>query len=113
MSAGTYNFTLEQGTTFIRALSLQENGTAMNLTGYSVASQMRSTHDSSTVVGTFTCSVSNATGGTISMLMSASTSGNIEEGMYVYDIEITNSGGSGCVKRILQGRVTVTPEVTR
>ena len=113
MSAGTYNFTLEQGTNFIRALSLQENGTAMNLTGYSVASQMRSTHDSSTVVGTFTCSVSNATGGTISMLMSASTSGNIEEGMYVYDVEITNSGGTGSIKRILQGTVTVTPEVTR
>ena len=113
MSAGTYNFTLEQGTTFIRALSLQENGTAMNLTGYSVASQMRSTHDSSAVVGTFTCSVANASGGTISMLMSSSTSGNIEEGIYVYDVEITNTGGTGSIKRILQGKVTVTPEVTR
>ena len=52
MAAGTYNFTIEQGTTFSRVLTLQENGSAMNLTGYSVASQMRSTHDSSsTVVG--------------------------------------------------------------
>ena len=113
MAAGTYNFTVEQGTTFIRSLSLQENGSAMNLAGYSVASQMRSTHDSSTVVGTFTCSVSNASAGQISMLMSASTSGAIEEGVYVYDIEITNSSGTGSVTRILQGKVTVTPEVTR
>jgi len=45
--------------------------------------------------------------------MSASTSGNIEEGIYVYDVEITNTGGTGSIKRILQGKVTVTPEVTR
>ena len=113
MAAGTYNFTLEQGTTFIRSLTLQENGAAMNLTGFSVASQMRSTHDSSTVVGTFACNVTNSTGGVIQMGMSASTTGAIEEGMYVYDVEITNSGGSGSIKRILQGKVTVTPEVTR
>ena len=49
MSAGTYNFTIEQGTTFSRVLTLQENGSAMNLTGYSVASQMRSTHDLSLI----------------------------------------------------------------
>ena len=113
MAAGTYNFTLEQGTTFIRSLTLQENGAAMNLTGYSVASQMRSTHDSSTVVGTFACTVSNSTGGVIQMNMTSSASGAIEEGIYVYDVEITSSGGSGTVKRILQGTVTVTPEVTR
>ena len=113
MAAGTYNFTLEQGTTFARSLTLQENGTAMNLTNYTVASQMRSTHDSSTVVGTFVCSVNNATGGIIQMGMSSSASGAIEEGIYVYDVEITSSGGGGNVKRILQGTVTVTPEVTR
>tara|TARA_R110001592_G_scaffold113215_1_gene312080 strand:+ start:464 stop:607 length:144 start_codon:yes stop_codon:yes gene_type:complete len=47
------------------------------------------------------------------MLMSASATGGIEEGIYVYDVEITNSGGGGSIKRILQGKVTVTPEVTR
>ena len=113
MAAGTYNFTLEQGTTFVRSLTLQENGAAMNLTGYSVASQMRSTHDSSTVVGTFACSLSNATGGIIQMGMASGAKTNIEEGIYVYDVEITSSSGGGTVKRILQGTVTVTPEVTR
>jgi len=113
MAAGTYNFTLEQGTTFVRSLTLQENGSAMNLTGYSVASQMRSTHDSSTVVGTFACSLSNATGGIIQMGMASGVTTNIEEGIYVYDVEITSSSGGGTVKRILQGTVTVTPEVTR
>jgi|TARA_R110001583_G_scaffold3215_1_gene21035 hypothetical protein len=111
MAAGTYNFILEQGATFTRTLTVQENGSAMNLTGYSVASKMRSTHDSGTVVGTFSCTISNASGGVIVMTMTSSTTGNIEEGMYVYDIEITSSAGT--VTRLMEGNVTVNPEVTR
>ena len=111
MSAGTYNFILEQGATFNRILTLKEDGGVMDLTGYSVASLMRSTHDSSTVVGTFTCTVSNASGGQITMAMTNSTTGAIEEGIYVYDVEITS--GAGVVTRIMEGQVTVNPEVTR
>ena len=111
MSAGTYNFTLEQGTTFSRVLTLQENGSAMNLTGYSVASQMRSTHDSSTVVATFSGSVTNASSGQITLSLTNSQTSAIEEAIYVYDVEITS--GAGAVTRILEGNITVTPEVTR
>jgi len=111
MAAGTYNFILEQGATFTRTLTVKENDSAMNLTGYSVASKMRSTHDSSTVVGTFTCTISNASGGVITMQMTNSTTAAIEEGVYVYDIEITS--GAGTVTRLMEGNVTVNPEVTR
>jgi len=111
MSAGTYNFVLEQGATFNRILTVQENGTAMNLTGYSAASKFRLTHDSSTVVGTFTCTISDAANGKITMAMTNSTSAAIEEGIYVYDLEITS--GTGTVTRLMQGEVTVNPEVTR
>ena len=111
MAAGTYNFIVEQGATFNRILTVKENDSAMNLTGYSVASKMRSTHDSSTVVGTFACSISNASSGGITMSMTSSTSSAIEEGIYVYDLEITS--GTGTVTRLLQGEVTVNPEVTR
>jgi|TARA_B100000953_G_scaffold227818_1_gene189410 hypothetical protein len=45
------------------------------------------------------------------MAMTASTTADIEEGIYVYDLEITSS--SGTVTRLLQGEVTVNPEVTR
>ena len=111
MSAGTYNFTIEQGTTFSRVLTLQENGSAMNLTGYSVASQMRSTHDSSSIVATFSGSVTNASSGQLTLSLTNSQTSAIEEAIYVYDVEITS--GAGAVTRILQGTVTVTPEVTR
>ena len=102
MAAGTYNFILEQGATFTRT---------MNLSGYSVASKMRSTHDSGTVVGTFSCTISNASGGVITVSMTSSTTSGIEEGMYVYDLEITSSAGA--VTRLMEGNVTVNPEVTR
>ena len=111
MSAGTYNFILEQGATFNRQLTVKDDGSAMNLTGYSVASKMRSTHDSSTVVGTFTCTISNASGGIITVSMPSSTTAAIEEAIYVYDLEITS--GAGIVTRLLQGQITVNPEGTR
>ena len=111
MAAGTYNFIVEQGATFTRQLTVKENNSVMDLTGYSVASKMRSTHDTSTVAGTFTCTVSNASGGIITVAMTSSVTAAIEEGIYVYDLEITS--GAGIVTRLLQGEVTVNPEVTR
>ncbi len=111
MAAGTYNFTVEQGATFTRLLTLKENDSAMNLTGSSAASQMRSTADTSTVAGTFTATVSNAGAEQITLSMTATQTGNIEEGIYVYDTEITS--GAGAITRVLQGKVTVTANVTR
>ena len=111
MAAGTYNFTIEQGATFSRLLTLKENDSVMNLTGYSAASQMRLSHDTSTVAGTITSTITNASAGQITLSMTSSATGAIEEGMYVYDIEITS--GAGSVTRILQGKVTLTPQVTR
>ena len=111
MAAGTYNFILEQGATFNRILTVKENNSAMNLTNYTVASKMRSTHDSGTVVGTFTCTISDATAGEITMQMTNSTTAAIEEGIYVYYLEITNSAGT--VTRLMEGNITVNPEVTR
>ncbi len=111
MAAGSYNFTLEQGTTFSREITVQDSGSAMNLTGYSARMQMRSTHDSSTIALTFTATISNAAQGKIQLSATASATTAVEEGIYVYDLEI-ESASSG-VTRLMEGKVTVTPEVTR
>lgn len=111
MSAGSYNFTLEQGVTLDRTVTVQENGAAMDLTGYTPRMQVRETHDSTSILLTVNCSVNNALGGVIRLEASAATTAGIEEGIYVYDLEIESSGGA--VTRLLQGNVTVTPEVTR
>ena len=45
------------------------------------------------------------------MTMTPATTGGIEEGIYKYDLEITS--GAGTITRLLEGEVTVNPEVTR
>ena len=111
MAAGKYDFTLEQGTTFSREITVQDSGSAMNLTGYTPRMQMRSTHDSSTIALTFTATVSNAAQGKISLTATDTLTSAVEEGIYVYDLEIESGGGT--VTRLMEGSVTVTPEVTR
>jgi len=112
MAAGKHNFTLEQGATFDRQITVQENNQALNLTGYTARMQMRSTHDSSTIALTFTAAVASpATQGKINLTANPTATAAVEEGIYVYDLEIESSAGN--VTRILEGQVTVTPEVTR
>ena len=112
MAAGTHNFTLEQGSTFSRQITVQENSTALNLTGYTARMQMRSTHDSSTIALTYTSTIASpASNGKINLSATATQTAAIEEGIYVYDLEIESSGGE--VTRLMEGQVTVTPEVTR
>ena len=112
MAAGKHNFTLEQGSTFDREITVQENSQALNLTGYSARMQMRSTHDSSSIALTFTAAIANpATNGKINLGATATATAAVEEGIYVYDLEIESSAGT--VTRILEGTITVTPEVTR
>ena len=111
MSAGIYNFTLNQGATFNKQMTVKENNSPLNLTGYTAAMQLRSTYDSSTVALSMTAAVVNATQGVLSISATATATAALEEGIYVYDLEISTS--AGVVTRLLQGQVTVSPEVTR
>ena len=112
MTAATYDLVIDQGSDFAIDLTITESGTAKNLTGYSGRAQMRSTHASSSATASFTVSVVNATAGTMKMEMSSSPTSGISAGRYVYDLEIHTSGDA-TVKRLIQGSVTINPEVTR
>jgi len=50
--------------------------------------------------------------GTVLLTMSSNTTANIAAGRYVYDVEITG-GEANTVTRVVEGIVTVTPNVTR
>ncbi len=86
------------------------NGQALNLTGYSVASQIRKSYQSSTVYN-FVSSVYDATTGKIRLQLSNAQSSAIPAGRWLYDVEITSP--SGTKTRVIEGIVTVTPEITR
>lgn len=104
------NLVIDQGSSFSATIDLTNvDGTVFNLTGYTVAAQMRKNYTSSTAV-TFS-STHNGVGGAITLSLLAVNTASIEPGRYLYDVEITSSGGS--VTRVVEGIVTVTPGMTR
>jgi hypothetical protein len=112
MSAGTYNLVIDQGSDFALDLVIKQAGTALNLTNYSGRAQMRTAHTSSSASATLSVTVTNASAGALKMQLAGSVSTNLAAGQYVYDLEIFTANDS-IVKRIIQGTVTLTPEVTR
>lgn len=110
MSAGTYNIKIDQGSDFSLQLTVQEDGSAKNLTGFSARAQMRPTIDSTTLTATFTCSITSAANGTLTMALGNTTTDDIDVGQYYYDLELFTSTTS---QRLIQGTATVAGEVTR
>jgi len=106
------NFTIDQGTSFKANIDVTDaDGDPLVLTGYTVAGQVRKSFASSTFTA-FTSSVSNATGGTIQIVLSPTQTGTFKAGRYVYDVEITKTS-TGEVTRVIEGQIEVTPGVTR
>lgn len=115
MTAAIYNATIDQGATFqLEVVYKDDAGTPINLTGYTAALQVRQNYYDTTALLTLTSPsngivITGATG-TIDITMTSAQTGGLDEGFYVYDLEIT-SGGT--VTRLIQGQFTVSPEVTR
>lgn len=114
INPGTYNITAYQGASFDRTFSITQSGSALNLTGYTSAMQVREAADSTATL----VSLTNGTGitlggtaGTVAIVISAAQSSAIPAGSYAYDLEI--AAGAGVVTRLLQGGFTVVGNVTR
>lgn len=104
------NIVIDQGADFSTSILLRDDsGNLLELDGYTVAAQMRKTYTSSTAV-TFTATLETATSEVILSLTNSQTSA-LTPGRYVYDVELTTP--SSTKTRLVQGIVTVTPEVTR
>ena len=115
MSATTYNTTIDQGADwYVTFVYKDSGGTAINLTGYSAALQLRDTYaDTATDLSLTSASGITITGatGTLEVRATAAQTAAILAGTYVYDLEITS--GAGVVTRLVQGRIVVSPQVTR
>jgi hypothetical protein len=106
------NLTIDQGSTFSVEIDVTDSsGDPLNLTGYTVAGQIRKTYSSSTSIN-FTASVYSAIGGTVKIELSAVTTNAMKAGRYVYDVEITQTS-SGDITRIVEGQLEVKPGVTK
>lgn len=112
MSAGTYNLVVDQGSSYALDLVIKQGGSAMDLTNYTGRAQIRTTHTATSASASFTVTKTNASGGVLKMELSPATTAALAPGQYVYDLEIYTTSDA-IVKRILQGEITLTPEVTR
>ena len=109
--ASISNIFIDQGATFTTTVTVTDsNGDAVNLSGYSVAAQIRKTFLSSSATA-FTASISNASSGEITISLTDTQTTALEAGRFVYDVLITASGGDKT--RVVEGQVTVNPSVTR
>lgn len=103
------NLVVDQGTTFTTSITFNdENGNTINFSTYSGAAQMRKHFTSSNSVS---FSVSLTSNGVVSLSLTANQTANLVAGRYVYDLEVTDS--SNQISRLIEGIVTVTPNVTR
>lgn len=103
------NLYIDQGTDFSTPIELaEEDGTPLDLTTYTGRAQMRK-HYTSSSYNSFT--VNGNANGIITISMNAATTANIAGGRYVWDLELVSAGN--VVSRIVEGIVTINPEVTR
>ena len=110
MAATYVNIDVDQGADFNITINLKDNlNNQFNLTGYTVASQMRKNYTSS-VATTFVATHDN-TGGHITLSLTNTVTALLQPGQYLYDVEITD--GTGKKKRVIEGIATVTPGITR
>ena len=104
---------MDQGATFNNIINLSDdiNNEAVNVSGFTVRSQMRRSYYSANATANITCTITNATQGEITMNLNANTTANIKAGRYLFDLEIVDTLGS--VSRVLEGIITVTPGITK
>jgi hypothetical protein len=105
------NLYVDQGSDYATIITVTSAGNIpLNLTGYTVKSQMRKSYSSS-VFHNFTASIHDAVNGRVKITLTAAQSELIIAGRWLYDVEITSQ--AGVKKRVVEGIVTVTPQITQ
>ena len=109
------NLVLDQGSFFEHVFGVQnEDGTPMDLTLLTPYSQMRKSYYTSTAIDLTVAVIGDPVDGYIQMTVQPTETDSIRPGRYVYDIEVHGDGPqTGYVKRVLEGVINVTPQVTR
>ena len=106
------NIFIDAGADFTTTVTVTDStGSAVDLTNYTLASQIRKTYESSSATVAFTCTKTAATSGQFTLSLTNTQTAAVPQGRYVYDAIITASGGTKT--RVVEGIVTVNPRVTQ
>jgi hypothetical protein len=121
-NAGQLDIQIDQGATFTLPFQvLDEDDDPVSLSGATISGKIRRSPESTTVIATFTGTVTDGPEGEGQVSLSAATTaaiaadssgnGNRKLTTFVYDIEVTYSDLT--VQRILEGNCYLSPEATR
>lgn len=105
------DFSLVRGDTLTFTLTINDDaGSPIDITGRTYTAQVRSAPDSTTVKGTFTCTVPTGTDGKVTSVLSATASALLSPGIYFYDLQ---ENASGVISTLVSGNINVVADVTR
>tara|TARA_B100000941_G_scaffold287953_1_gene264023 strand:- start:1038 stop:1367 length:330 start_codon:yes stop_codon:yes gene_type:complete len=108
--AAVTNLKIDQGASFSSDITVTNtDGDAVDLTGFTAEAKLAKSHG--TTQTSFTTSITNASGGIITISLNDSQTSALEApSRYVYDVYITKTADS-TVTRVIEGVITVSPEV--
>lgn len=122
MSAGVYDFTIEQGVPYTFQVQYQNpDGTPKNLTSWIVLGQVKEKVNDCVPLAELETEIINPIEGLITVTVTAETTRNIkirgskynDFGSLVYDIKLWPVNNLNDVRRLLNGVIKVSPEVTK
>jgi thiamine pyrophosphokinase len=111
-----YNLTIQQGADFNLSLAYKDaTGNVIGLTDYTARMAIRSSYAAPTELIRLTTENGMITidddAGVINLSITAANTANLVAANAVYDLELVSAANS--VIRLIEGKATITPEVTR
>ena len=102
----------DQGTDYSIKLDLtNDDGSSINVQNYVFNSSVRKSYYSQSITANLTISILDSANGTVRLSMNAATTANIKSGRYLYDVKMAKPDNT--VSRVLEGIITVSPQITK
>jgi hypothetical protein len=108
MSAGIYNLSIEQGSSWELQMAIDSSvGVDLNITDYTFDAKIARSYYDDTPVSMAVSVVNSATGAIKISLSPAQTAALDAAIEYIYNVDMTSGGGT--VTRLMEGRATISP----
>lgn len=113
MVADIFDIEHDQGSTFQWDITVYDtDGTnPLDLSGYTVRSQLRKRYSDVAAAATFTITYPNAVKGVVRLSLTAVETAALDKGRYFYDVELVD--GTGKVVKLYKGNFIVYAEATK
>jgi len=102
---------IDQGADYSTTITIQDDVTNLftNVSGYVITSNLKRSLLSQSISGQFSCSVTDASNGEITLSMTEANTANLHIGTHMFDIKVI-VGSS--VSRLVEGIIIVVPAIT-